>query len=250
MYDSVRGLTKGFLAAFAILVLMMAFVYPTVGGTLQGSKHDLTGFNERAGVEAMTGLVFNDYRDPCIYCHVPSSVQGATSPGGAQIKDWNRYFSSDAEVYQSPSLRAKVKNLGPESLICLSCHDGSMAVDMVISKPGDWSAKDEAGLHMKLDRGGGLERCTQCHDGSTAHRMDIVVIGKNLMDDHPVGVDYPGAFDSADFHPPGSGGQFNNGIRLFRNRVECATCHDVHNPDIVPFLRVEPKYLCVTCHNK
>lgn len=237
----------------ALVLVVCALVVPAFSGTLVGSKHDMTGLNRRAGVEAMTGLAFNDYRDPCIYCHVPSSVQGkAVAPGGAQIREWNRYLGSASEmqVYDSETLRAKIQDLGPETLLCLSCHDGSMAIDMVINKPEGWGMKDESPLHMRLDKGGGLEKCTQCHDGTTAHRMDVVVIGRNLMDDHPVGVIYPGVFESQEFFPPNSEGRFRNGVRLFRNRVECASCHDVHNPDIVPFMRVEPKELCITCHNK
>lgn len=234
-------------------MLALALVGPAIGGTLVGSKHDMTGLNRRAGVEAMTGLAFNDYRDPCIYCHVPSSVQGKLiAPGGSQILEWNRYLgnTSEMQVYDSDSLHNKIQELGPETLLCLSCHDGSMAVDMVINKPEGWGMKNESPLHMRLDKGGGLDKCTQCHDGTTAHRMDVVVIGRNLMDDHPVGIVYPGLFDNHDFFPPASDGRFRNGVRLFRNKVECASCHDVHNPDIVPFMRVEPKELCITCHNK
>ncbi len=239
---------------WALLVLCaLALIGPATSGTLVGSKHDMTGLNRRAGVEAMTGLAINDYRDPCIYCHVPSSVKGSpTAPGGSQILEWNRYLgnSADMQVYDSDSLRTKIQELGNESLLCLSCHDGTMAIDMVITKPDGWGMKNESPLHMRLDKGGGLDKCTQCHDGTTAHRMDAVVIGRNLMDDHPVGIVYPGLFDSHDFFPPNSEGRFRNGVRLFRNKVECASCHDVHNPDIVPFMRVEPKELCITCHNK
>jgi predicted CXXCH cytochrome family protein len=235
-----------------IVVALLAIVLPATSGTLVGSKHDLTGLNRRAGVEAMTGLAFNDYRDPCIYCHVPTEKQGKMIPGTGQIQDWNRFLANTTEyqVYDSETLKGKIQELGPESLLCLSCHDGTMAVDMVINKPDRWSMKEESPLHMKLDRGGGLDRCTQCHDGNTAHRMDIAVIGRNLMDDHPVGITYPGLFENQDFHPPSSEGRFRNGVKLFKNKVECATCHDVHNPDIVPFLRVEPRELCITCHNK
>ncbi|MBC7951026.1 MAG: hypothetical protein H7Z12_04275 [Rhodospirillaceae bacterium] len=231
--------------------LSAMYVLPALSGTLVGSKHDLTGLNRRAGVEAMTGLAFNNYRDPCIYCHVPTGLQGKVAVGGQQIQEWNRYLpTGEIQVYESETLRSRIQELGPETLLCLSCHDGSMAVDMVVTKPEGWSVKDEAPLHMKIDKGGGLDRCTQCHDGNTAHRMDAVAIGRSLMDDHPVGVTYPGLFDSTDFYPPSSDGRFRNGVKLFRNKVECASCHDVHNPDIVPFLRVEQKDLCITCHNK
>lgn len=237
-----------------MLVAAAALIWlglPAESGTLVGSKHDLTRLNERAGVEAMTGLAYNNYRDPCIYCHIPANAQSQRQPGAQQIQDWNRFMpTGEFQRYESETLKGKIGELGAESMLCLSCHDGSMAVDMVINKPENWSMKDEAPLHMRIDSGGGLDRCTQCHDGRTAHSMELVSIGRNLMDDHPVGVNYPGLFDNNEFFRPNTDGRFRNGIRLFDNKVECATCHDVHDPDIVPFLRVEQKDLCITCHNK
>lgn len=237
--------------ALVAAMLAVVAVLPADSGTLVGSKHDMTSLNARAGVEAMTGLAFNNYRDPCIYCHVPAGLQGKVTPGNSQIQEWNRYMpTGEIRVYESDTIKGKITEVGVETLLCLSCHDGTMAIDMVINKPENWSMKDEAPLHMRLDKGGGLDRCTQCHDGRTAHNMETVAIGRSLMDDHPVGINYPGLFDNTDFFRPSSDGRFRNGVRLFRNKVECATCHDVHNPDIVPFLRVEQKDLCITCHNK
>jgi len=236
------------LAAIALVTM------PAIAGSLVGSKHDLTSLNERAGVDAMSGLAFNDYGDPCIYCHIPtdgSDPAPNAAPGKMQIENWNRYMpQGEFQRYKRPSMTAKMGELGPQSLLCLSCHDGTMAVDMVVNKPNGWTTSDDAPLHMRLDKGGGLERCTQCHDGTTAHRMDTAVIGRNLMDDHPIGIAYPGLFDNPDFFRPGADGRFRNGVRLFDQQVECATCHNVHDPDISPFLRVEPSELCITCHNK
>lgn len=235
-----------------VLGVMSLTMVPAMAGTLVGSKHDLTALNARAKVEAMTGLAFNDYRDPCIYCHIPESAKNKRGePGKQQIEGWNRYVPmGEIETYESPTLQGKVARLGAESLLCLSCHDGTMAVDMVVNTPEGWTTVDDSPLHMRLDRGGGLDRCTQCHDGITAHKMDAVTIGRSLMDDHPVGIKYPGLQANPDFFSPNQDGKFRNGVRLFKSQVECATCHDVHNPDVVPFLRVEQRELCFTCHNK
>lgn len=234
----------------ALLALIILTTLPAVAGTLVGSKHDLTGLNMRARVDAMNGLAFNDYRDPCIYCHIPDSVKAKTAPGKQQIDGWNRFLPmGEIETYDSVTFNGEVR-LGSESLLCLSCHDGTMAVDMVVSKPAGWTTSMDAPMHMRLDRGGGLDKCTQCHDGTTAHRMDTVIIGRSLMDDHPVGVKYPGLTINEEFFKPSQEGKFRNGVRLFNDQVECASCHDVHNPDVKPFLRVEASELCLTCHNK
>jgi predicted CXXCH cytochrome family protein len=53
-----------------------------------------------------------------------------------------------------------------------------------------------------------------------------------------------------DFREPDSELGFNNGVKLYEGRVECATCHNVHNPDNEPFLRIRSDFLCQTCHIK
>jgi len=46
-----------------------------------------------------------------------------------------------------------------------------------------------------------------------------------------------------------------NADMLFSNRMECASCHDVHNTKTVPGTKLLVKdsagsELCLTCHNK
>jgi len=39
---------------------------------------------------------------------------------------------------------------------------------------------------------------------------------------------------------------------LFAGTMECASCHDVHDNGIAPFLRLsnDASAMCLTCHNK
>ncbi len=230
-------------------VFIILFAAMASAGTIVGSKHDMTSLNARAGVEAMSGLSFNDYRDACIYCHIPEETK-LYAPGSSQITSWNRYLGDGYILYKSESLSKTITELGPETLLCLSCHDGTQSVDMVINKPNNWTANSEAPMHMKISKGGGLDKCTQCHDGTTAHKMDTVSMGSSLMDTHPVGVTYPGMGDTTDFQKPTKDGLLPNGIKIFRGKVECASCHDVHSPDNVPFLRTTSQRLCYSCHIK
>ena len=43
---------------------------------------------------------------------------------------------------------------------------------------------------------------------------------------------------------------FKNGVKLYNGYVECATCHDVHDPSKELLLRENAEYLCLTCHIK
>ena len=42
---------------------------------------------------------------------------------------------------------------------------------------------------------------------------------------------YPTVLQDPKFNIPPGTGIFPNGIRLFSGKVQCASCHDPHNPD-------------------
>ncbi|MDH4229777.1 MAG: hypothetical protein OEW11_08560 [Nitrospirota bacterium] len=259
-----------------LLLALVALV--TVGvagaGTIIGSRHDLSHFNQRgyggSPTGPMQGFTFNDYREACIYCHTPHN-------GSPVAPLWNRNLSDTVgySMYSSPNF-----NSGPVaapdgiSLACLSCHDGTVAVDDVRNKPQyhKWS---DSQVHYKMDAtdaARGSESCAKCHSRAeggiggvnAAHDASIRYLTQNLRDDHPISMVYPNRRVDPQFHQPpldkGDGGRaFENGIQTYEgNKVQCATCHDIHNPDEDnsegrdPFLRVsnQGSALCLTCHEK
>ncbi|MGC2166014.1 MAG: hypothetical protein WA632_08380 [Gallionella sp.] len=111
--------------------------------------------------------------------------------------------------------------------------------------------------------------------------MSTFLIGTDLRNDHPVGIDFPIALANtpgSDWNKPnnvqGSSLYFENNdsvngrmdkaeIRLYDGKVECASCHDPHGvPSGGPgtntvfnktFLRkqnTDTSKVCLTCHNK
>jgi len=105
-----------------------------------------------------------------------------------------------------------------ESLICLSCHDGS-------------------GMDVAFD-------------GPLREQLDI---GTDLQNDHPISIQYDPSLDRA-FHPVTTGPvrqEGVNGLPLYNGRVECPTCHDPHGP-AAGRLRMSNKgsALCLACHMK
>jgi predicted CXXCH cytochrome family protein len=89
------------------------------------------------------------------------------------------------------------------------------------------------------------------------------LVGTSLVDDHPVNFTYNAALATADgaLTSPTSASCVTAGAPcntpLFSggatgSAVQCATCHDPHNPQNQPFLRVDNtgSALCLTCHIK
>ncbi len=222
-----------------------------------GSKHDFTGLNERAGVAAMTGVAFSDYGYSCVYCHIPPEETGADPAEFGGITDWNRFepATENYKLYQSATLDSLTGKPNPISMLCLSCHDGTMAVDMVVFKPPTFDSAEDKAMHMRMNTSDDIESCGKCHNGQVAHDIAVKVIGTDLTNDHPISMRYAGldiGFGAADpdFKSPDHSGGFDNGVKLYNGNVECATCHNVHNPANELLLRAEAETLCFTCHLK
>jgi len=135
------------------------------------------------------------------------------------------------------------------SKLCLSCHDGTVALDSYIGGNGTFGVMTGTEAVASTAQGG-------------------------LANDHPIGFTYNSALATADgaLHDPssrtvtvGAGGSRSQtgtvaALMLFNGQLECASCHDVHNTftandgngDGSPLLRVSKagSAICLTCHNK
>ncbi|MFT5123256.1 MAG: putative CXXCH cytochrome family protein [Verrucomicrobiales bacterium] len=164
----------------------------------------------------------------CLPCHTPHGAD--TSVPDAPL--WNHATSTaNFTLYTSTSLDATVSQPTGRSLLCLSCHDGTVARDSF----------------------GGNTGTRFISPGSTSH------IGTDLRDDHPVSFTFNTALATADggLHDPATqstalGGTIASDF-LFNGRVECSSCHDVHNQqNNAGLLWVDNtgSALCLTCHDK
>lgn len=199
-------------------------------GTIVGSKHDFT-----AGAATYKGSN-NPDGQVCIYCHAPHNNKSAA---GTLL--WNRALSlASYTPYSSPTMNGTpVAAVGAISKVCLSCHDGTIAVDSY----------------------GTFTGTVPISGTSTAK------IGPDLSNDHPISFTYDTILASADgaLKDPSTTnvtiGASNTGTiaakMLFSGKLECASCHDVHNTS--SRTAVESKLvvvstagsaLCVACHNK
>ena len=165
----------------------------------------------------------------CVFCHTP---HGAETLPGAPL--WNRKQSGATYTpYSSSSLEANAAELasgpGGTSKLCLSCHDGTMAISNVNVLNGQGPATVAL---TGAGPGGTMPPSTGAGTGFTRH------LGVNLTNDHPISFTYDAALATADGElrtPDGT----NVGTRvagvnpkpklpLENGQMQCATCHDPH----------------------
>ena len=198
---------------------MLAWLFFGVIGIAEGHASSIIGSSHDLST---------DGEEVCIYCHTPMSASSDTSG-----PLWNRKVSGKAiSMYSSATLDMTIETTpGEVSLLCLSCHDGSMAYDSLINNPG---VKNSGVM-----------------SGSKAVGAD------GLANDHPISIEYDPSKDP-DFAPVTNGTV--GGLPLFvksggkgpATQVECSTCHDVHDPGFGNYLRMPNtrSRLCLTCHVK
>jgi len=93
--------------------------------SILNTRHNLTvSFNVSAG---MMAIARNDYVEICVYCHTPHGANSTVA--GAPL--WNRTVRNTTfQIYDKiRTLDRPISQPGPNSLTCLSCHDGVTAID-------------------------------------------------------------------------------------------------------------------------
>ncbi|HEY5643625.1 MAG TPA: hypothetical protein VIS31_12205 [Woeseiaceae bacterium] len=186
----------------------------------------------------------------CVFCHTP---HGATNSPGAPL--WNRALSGQTyTTYMSSSIDAEtiagqLAQPAGSSKLCLSCHDGTLAISSVNVLGGQLNVTvpmTGTGPGDTMPVGEGLQT------GFTRN------LGTDLSNDHPISLTYdttlatndgelrnpateahiairsPGVRPPVPLEDTGPGGS---------GQVQCATCHDPHvinldNPPTNKFLRL------------
>jgi predicted CXXCH cytochrome family protein len=166
--------------------------------------------------------------DPCLYCHAPHSGVGA--PSGAL---WSQTLSSRTySTYTSTTLHntSQQPTLGADSSLCLSCHDGTVAV-------------------------GQTQPYGQIKMTGTMNASDV--FGTNLQGSHPFSMKTP-LVDASDLVPSLVASHTTadplKAVKLINNDVECTSCHTPHAQAIDTvsknFLVRDSSsgQMCLSCH--
>jgi predicted CXXCH cytochrome family protein len=179
---------KRLLLAIALVCASAMSAQTTAPVTDVLGSHDLSGG---------TGGVRGPNSNACIYCHVPHSGSSATPL-------WNQTLSTQQyTTYTSGTLQNATSQpvVSQASMLCLSCHDGTVAVGQTV------------GI-------GTLKMAGTLTD----------VFGTKLQGSHPFSLQLP-LKDAANLVSTlaASGTTKDPTVALIKGNVECSTCHDVHN---------------------
>ncbi|MFZ5941101.1 MAG: cytochrome c3 family protein [Bacteroidota bacterium] len=206
------------------VLAVLGSISSSLCGQISGTAHD---FSSESWAPAENKM--------CAVCH---TVHNAISIPEAPL--WNHESTAVAgySLYSSATFDSDggttITDPDASSKLCLSCHDGTVA----------------------LENFGGISGGTNYID--PGYRIGGVT-GNDLSNNHPISFDYTTALAALDggLNDPsttssGLGGTIASDM-LFGNRMQCASCHDVHNKfGVSNLLKMSNtnSQLCLTCHNK
>lgn len=260
-----KKMSMGILAMIAGMLLAIGSVQAGISTTTHNLGSSGSGDNSYSGTAEI-----------CVFCHTPHGADNSAS-----VPLWNKTLAAPAsyttyDTLGTSSLDGATAPVGSVSIACLSCHDGTQAMDSVLNAPG--SGAVVAGYTAGTWTGNSTPQ-------------GIALIGQDLSNDHPIGIQYGGggitdaapaaATKDVDFKAPNNtiinsqtiwwidtegtpnGTREKTDMQLYTRAVagidagapqpfvECASCHDPHTNNAT-FLRISnaSSAVCLACHTK
>lgn len=214
----------------------MAGIVLVLGSTMGFAQitSDVLGSHNMA--PASGSPITGNLGSPCLYCHAPhSGIEGTPGVSGTPL--WSQKLSNvtSYQTYSSTTMVNKTNPsppLGSNSSLCLSCHDGTVAV-------GTLTPYGQVSMSQSLA-------------GTPA---DLTT---NLQSTHPFSFvtplqSAPDLWPSLSASPP-STQDLTGVVQLIKGNVECGSCHNPHVQNIDAsgdFLVIDNSQsaLCLSCHN-
>lgn len=254
---------KSVLVVALLLIATNLWAVPTLG--VSKSRHNLGSTSAFGAGQYKAG----NEDEVCIFCHTP---HGGTLNGPL----WNRnVVASTFTHYTSVTLSSYLQGLSttralnPESLLCMSCHDGSTAMNSIINNSNRTGAQpNNTGnvVNALVAPGAAIG---DAFDPADPTYSTLLFSTTTISDDHPISFSYyevkadvikgPRLHTVADAKTAG--------VRFFGptgvangDHVECSSCHDPHvnyegvggDAAYTPFLVASnaASALCLACHIK
>ena len=207
----------------ALLTVGAALSLPTVSwAVITGSPHDFQG------------EVWNTRQTVCGVCH---SIHNTDA--GQLVPLWTHATTAATFTpYSSGTLNATVGQPDGASKACLSCHDGTVAINSYGGRTG-----------------------TEFVDAAAQ-------LGTDLSNDHPISFTFDAALAAADGSlndpttttVPVLGNRTIQQAMLTNNKMQCSSCHDIHKVKgtsstsgimvVISGSAGAGSKLCLTCHAK
>lgn len=278
------------ISALVLVTVATASFVEAGSGNVRFTMHNMSNNNSAAqGLTQGQRHYYSSQVDQvCIFCHTPHNA----SPS---VPLWNKAMPTQAfNMYTSSMTLSAVakgaKAPGPESLLCLSCHDGRTAINVLhnasqygVAGPGADRTVDIGGSYIdpsNVNNGQALSMATfgwmGTYNANLGKTAADPYFGGNLTNDHPISFSYNAAqvelgatkLNDRPTVNAKSGGK----IKFFGrsgDQLECASCHDPHidygygidgklsgsptgDTTLRPFLTMSNanSALCFACHNK
>lgn len=207
---------KNLITAIVVAVLTLSQI--SFAQSIVGTKHDMSA---KAWNTATTNKI-------CGVCHTPHNAyvvsQAPLWSHAQSVAAYTMYTNAVSSTFNA------TPGAAPDgaSKLCLSCHDGTVALDNF--KP--------------------INGVTTTMGAISAN------VGTDLSNDHPISFTYDAALVAADggLHPITD--PFLTGTiatkALFAGKLQCASCHNPHDNSFTKFQRMDNtnSELCLKCHLK
>ncbi|UCE30214.1 MAG: hypothetical protein JSW68_08915 [Burkholderiales bacterium] len=156
---------------------------------IASTKHNLgstgTGENKSSSTDEV-----------CVFCHTPHGADTTDPQSNPPL--WNKRLATGAtyqtySTLQTSSLDGNELSVGSVSVACLSCHDGTQAMDNIINAPGSGGYDATGGGEFGLSYAWAGARVTA--EGKLQDPVggvNVALIGQDLKNDHPIGIEYCG----------------------------------------------------------
>jgi predicted CXXCH cytochrome family protein len=196
---------------------------------IEGSAHDLTA---ELSIDEI-----------CVVCHTPHNAVDPVAEGLDYAPLWNHEVSSSGPytLYTSSTLDHTPGQPDGVAKLCLSCHDGSVAMENY----GGTTTGTTMVANAMFDGAPGT---------AVGSARDF---GTSLDNDHPISLDYA-AVAAADNEIYAAttvtplGGTIADDL-LVDGKVQCSSCHDVHDVngnDHLLLIDNTNSAMCLACHEK
>ncbi|MFI5150493.1 MAG: cytochrome c3 family protein [Bacteroidia bacterium] len=233
-------------AALGFMIPLMSLGQSTLGPgvittslTMPGSPHNFSGQAWNPSVSS--GTVYVSGNQICQPCHTPHNAQTSVSPGTAPL--WNHQFTTATyNMYISLDAGTTLA-AAPDgtSRLCLSCHDGSVALGSFGGQTG--TIFINAGVPGAAN------------------------LGTDLTNDHPISMVYdtslahgwgglqPLTYLYSTYTSPGVYTPQTRALSTkldINHKVQCTSCHGAHANSRGYQLGMsnEGSALCLVCHKK
>jgi hypothetical protein len=200
------------------------------------TKHNFSKSSSETVRASNVGSSDSPESEICIFCHTPHGADTSEGPL------WNKDLPNPGEYteYTSSSIDSNIGQVNGASKLCLSCHDGTIAIGSLRNVRGQQGTIDMQGTG---GNGAGSDRMPGGEGTTTGYTRNL---GQDLSNDHPISLTYNSSFVNSDgeMRDPGDdplrvrGRTPRPGIQDIHlqpvnkgdsvGQVQCISCHDPH----------------------